>query len=144
MGGMTLQDKLFSFRGRVTRQDYWVYHLVLWGLLGPLAVFVFGWSEEGRTGEAHWWSSAMIAFSLLCVVQIWPSVAINVKRCHDRGKSGWWMLLWAILSPVPYLGLLSGLWYLVELGFLDGTQGANRFGPSPKGLSSDQISEAFT
>ncbi len=69
---------------------------------------------------------------------------------------------WAILSPVPYLGLLSGLWYFFFFFFFcfgffffffffrrarisrRPPQGANRFGPSPKGLELDQISEAFT
>ena len=53
-------------------------------------------------------------------------LALGVKRLHDRDMSGWWTLI----SFVPFGGFIL----LVILGFLDGTQGPNRFGPSPKGI----------
>jgi uncharacterized membrane protein YhaH (DUF805 family) len=49
---------------------------------------------------------------------------LGIKRFHDRDKSGWWLLI----SLVPLIG---PLWLLVELGFLQGSEGANRFGPDP-------------
>ena len=52
-----------------------------------------------------------------------PHLAINTKRCHDRDRSGWFILL----SLIP----LVNLWYIVEVGFLPGTKGNNRFGPDP-------------
>jgi uncharacterized membrane protein YhaH (DUF805 family) len=144
MQAITLQDKLFSFRGRLRRKDFWLYHLVLWSVLVPLGFFAFAWSEEGRTGEARWWSGVMIALVLFGLAQIWPSLAISVKRCHDRNKSGWWVLLWLVLANLPVISILGLAWWFVELGFLDGTQGPNRFGPSPKGLGGERIAEAFT
>jgi len=43
-------------------------------------------------------------------------------------------LNWALygLSALITLGL--GIWILIECGCLDGTQGPNRYGPSPKGI----------
>jgi uncharacterized membrane protein YhaH (DUF805 family) len=61
---------------------------------------------------------------IIYVAMIWPSVALGVKRFHDRNKSGWWVLI----SLVPVIG---GLWYLIECGFLEGTKGPNQFGPDP-------------
>lgn len=55
---------------------------------------------------------------------VWPALAISVKRWHDRGKSGWWVLL----NLVPVVGWL---WALIENGFLRGTDGPNRYGPDP-------------
>ena len=52
------------------------------------------------------------------------ATATNIKRWHDRDKSGWMVLI--LLIP-----LLGWLWSLIELGFLRGTEGENRFGPDP-------------
>ncbi len=78
------------------------------------------------------------------IALIWPSLAISVKRRHDRNKSGWWMLLWMVLSAIPYVGILASLWCLVESGFLaDGTQGPNQFRPRPRAFGGDLVAEAF-
>ena len=53
---------------------------------------------------------------------LWSHFVINVKRWHDRDKSGWWVLI----GLIPLIG---AIWALVELGFLKGTYGKNRFGP---------------
>jgi uncharacterized membrane protein YhaH (DUF805 family) len=54
----------------------------------------------------------------------WLLFVLFVKRLHDRGKSAWWLLLLA-------LPLLGPMWLLVELLFLPGTPGENRFGGDP-------------
>ncbi|TGR16409.1 DUF805 domain-containing protein, partial [Mesorhizobium sp. M8A.F.Ca.ET.197.01.1.1] len=46
------------------------------------------------------------------------------KRWHDRNKSGWWTLI----GLIPIIG---GIWLLIELGILEGTRGANQYGPDP-------------
>ncbi|HAE49771.1 MAG TPA: DUF805 domain-containing protein, partial [Tistrella mobilis] len=51
-------------------------------------------------------------------------LAIGARRCHDRGRSGWFQLI--MLIP-----LIGWIWLLVEIGFLRGTEGPNRFGPDP-------------
>ena len=48
------------------------------------------------------------------------------KRYHDRGKSGWWYL-------VTFIPLIGPIWVLIELQFLSGDRGSNRFGPPPGG-----------
>jgi uncharacterized membrane protein YhaH (DUF805 family) len=60
-------------------------------------------------------------FSLLVII---PAILVYIKRWHDRDKSGWWMLI--LLIPI-----VGAIWFLVELGFLPGTPGPNRFGPPP-------------
>jgi len=55
------------------------------------------------------------------VVLLWPLLAISIKRLHDRGQSGWWMLL----ALVPGVGQA---WQVVNLGFLKARDEGNRFG----------------
>ncbi|RYF93219.1 MAG: MFS transporter, partial [Caulobacteraceae bacterium] len=59
---------------------------------------------------------------IIAVGLVWPLVAIGVKRCHDRGRSGWWLL--AALVPV-----LGWAWLIWDLGLRPGVAGANGFGP---------------
>jgi uncharacterized membrane protein YhaH (DUF805 family) len=74
------------------------------------------------------------------------SIAVGVKRLHDRGKSGWWLVLFyavpgiltAAAPPTEIAGnlllVLSAaieIWALVELGCLPGTAGPNQYGPDP-------------
>ena len=58
-------------------------------------------------------------FALLYLI---PAIIVHIKRFHDRNKSGWWLLI----GLIPIIG---AIWLLIELGFLTGTPGPNRFGP---------------
>jgi uncharacterized membrane protein YhaH (DUF805 family) len=133
-------QKLFSFEGRLRRRDYWLIVLGIWVLeiilIKILALTMLGGAAalSVSTDSAANAAAAMTAmgpmfqiYGLVGLIFLWPALAIGVKRCHDRNKSGWFLLI----GLIPILG---GLWLLIELGFLDGTPGPNRFGPSPKGL----------
>ena len=67
---------------------------------------------------------AVTAGIVLFLFIFWTSLAVGAKRCHDRGRSGWFQLI----SLIPFIG---SLWLLVELGILKGKEGENRFGPDP-------------
>ncbi|OAD23398.1 membrane protein containing DUF805 [Candidatus Thiomargarita nelsonii] len=62
------------------------------------------------------------------LILLWPGLATQVKRWHDRNKSGWWVLI----NLIPIIGWI---WALIEVGFLPGTKGNNRFGSDPLGHS---------
>lgn len=139
---MTLLEKLFGFQGRITRKDYWLYYLSLIGLTAVFSISVIVTARlTGRAVDPRA-DFKMLAVGL-GVLTLWPSLAIGVKRCHDRDKSGWWLLLWGLLGAIPFVGILASLWSFVELGILDGTPGANRFGLSPKGRGTGRIGEIF-
>ena len=108
-----LKRYLFSFEGRVTRLEYWMFYVPL--IIGYIIVFIFAavFGEEAAT----------IILYLLGLVYIWSVIAIQVKRWHDRDKSGWWILI----NIIPIIGF----WALIENGFLSGTEGKNRFGEDP-------------
>ncbi len=126
---------LFSFDGRMGRAQYWLTYAALMVLVGLAAaaasagiigraVVVEG-GEAGGALEAEFVTFVFImapAFALAT----WIGAASAVRRYHDRGKSGiWWF---ACFIPV-----IGPLWQFIELGFLPGDEGPNRFGPPPVG-----------
>jgi uncharacterized membrane protein YhaH (DUF805 family) len=51
-----------------------------------------------------------------------PGLAVAIRRMHDIGRSGWWVLL----NVAPFVGLLVLFWYCAD------SRCANRWGPNPK------------
>ena len=111
-----------NFQGRLNRQPFWIATLVLW--LVSMAVTFVTSILFGSQSAVTTFVQAVVALVLLI-----PSLAVAVKRYHDRNKSGWWILI----VFIPIIGLV---WYIVELGFLPGTPGPNRYGPDPLGAES--------
>jgi uncharacterized membrane protein YhaH (DUF805 family) len=134
---MTLMHKLFGFEGRLRRRDYWLIILAKYAVSFVLGGVVFAVTgDTGDTGEAF--GPIKMLQILLFVPQLWISIAIALKRCHDRDKGGGWV---AFFWLVPIVGWI---WGIVELGFLDGTQGRNSYGKSPKGIgAADPLAEVF-
>jgi uncharacterized membrane protein YhaH (DUF805 family) len=122
-----MTNLLFGFRGRITRAKFWlvalaifVVELILFAALGGNAAM---WANP-QAALAAIGPVAGIVFLIFGVVVTWISLAVAVKRYHDRDKSGWWVLI--IFVPV-----IGGLWYLIECGFLRGSEGHNNYGHDP-------------
>jgi uncharacterized membrane protein YhaH (DUF805 family) len=121
------------------------------GFGGPLAIDVFGISASIRFTDEP--SSVTSLFPQIVTIPMtllfgWCYAAASIKRLHDRNKSGWWSVPY-IVAPGLYshfgallatslAGFFVGtavsiafLWGFVELCFLRGTRGPNRFGPDP-------------
>ncbi len=99
----------FSFRGRSGRQAYWRF------AAGPALAFTALTALldlPARRGA--------FGFTVFGLLPCWVVLAVSVKRCHDRGRSGWFML--ANLIP-----LVGSLWVLVELGFLPAAAAGDRY-----------------
>lgn len=62
--------------------------------------------------------------SLYSLFVLLPSLAVGVRRLHDTGRSGWWMLL----AIVPLVNILLLVFFIQE-----GATGPNEYGPDPKG-----------
>ena len=54
-----------------------------------------------------------------------PGIAVTIRRLHDTGKSGWYLLV----SFIPLIGPLALLYFMV----IDSAPGNNEYGPNPKG-----------
>lgn len=101
-----------GFSGRARRQEYWMFLL-----FNMIIAFVLGFIE-GIFG------SPGIIGMLYSLAVLIPSIAVSMRRLHDTGRSGWWMLI----GFIPVLGAIVLLIFFVQ----DSMQGENQYGPSPK------------
>jgi uncharacterized membrane protein YhaH (DUF805 family) len=104
---------LFSAKGRVTRKHLWKYASVNIAVNTVLIVAAITLTPD--------FFGVFVAWQLAAFV---PGIIISIKRYHDRNKSGWWYLI----SFVP----IVNIYFVVELFFLAGTPGTNRYGDVPK------------
>jgi len=116
-----------GYSGRIGRQTWWIAGVIVGGLQAVVSVF---WEILGRGmgrvdnpgGPSVLMLLVGIGLLVVFIALIWAGFAIHAKRWHDRGKSGWWSL-------IAFIPIVGALWMLVELGFLKGDEGPNRFGP---------------
>ncbi|MTB52340.1 DUF805 domain-containing protein [Lewinella sp. W8] len=114
-------SKYAQFTGRSRRSEYWYFFLVN---------LVVGWALQGLgiatdigllAGLAGLWSLAMLI----------PGIAVGVRRLHDTGRSGWWLLI----ALVPLIGaILLIVWFAT-----DSAPGSNEYGPNPKTGATDDV-----
>ncbi len=119
-----------DFQGRARRKEYWMFHLFYTVIImlsysvivGALLTAISG---EGDPAEAFPILSLLLFLALYLGLLV-PSLAIQVRRLHDIGKSGWFLLV--IL--IPFVGVI---WFLV-LMCTDSQPNTNQYGPNPKGV----------
>ncbi|MBB5941135.1 uncharacterized membrane protein YhaH (DUF805 family) [Xanthomonas arboricola] len=83
-----------------------------------------GGGVGGQNGTSMLSLVAVVLLGLYSLAVVVPSIAVQVRRFHDQGKSGWYVLL----GLIPWVG---GFVILVFM-FLEGVKGANAYGPDPK------------
>lgn len=108
--------KYAVFSGRSRRKEYWFFTL-----FNFLAAVGLSMVDLMRSGVAADFSLLASIYSLVVLL---PSLAVTVRRLHDVGRSGWWILI----AFVPLLGFLVLLVFLLQ----DSQPHANEYGPSPK------------
>jgi len=104
-----------DFGGRARRAEFWWYLAVFAGIDVVLALVQHPMHTKFLT--------AFFGLGLFA-----PTVGVEVRRLHDVGRSGWWLLI----GCVPIVGGLVLLYWFVQ----PGVAGANAFGPDPKQLAS--------
>jgi len=81
-----IRDNYANFKGRASRQEYWMFALV-----NALIAFTLS-MIEGFTGIFGNNDESILANIYSLAVAI-PSIAVGVRRIHDTGKSGWFLLI---------------------------------------------------
>ena len=100
--------KYFDFKGRARRSEYWWYCLfsvvacLIWALFGTLLLALpVGMAVQHVSGNETAGLTTMII--ILCIPLLFlvlPSISVQVRRLHDTGRSGWWMVASIILEIV--------------------------------------------
>jgi uncharacterized membrane protein YhaH (DUF805 family) len=126
-GDGKMSNLLFSVQGRANRAKFWLVALGI--VVVEVILFAVILGGAALSGDPEQIAAAMgpvasVVILVFVVIATWISIAVAVKRYHDRNKSGWWVLI--VFVPV-----IGGLWYLIECGFLRGTPGSNTYGPDP-------------
>ena len=126
---MTVWKVLTSFKGRINRREYWLKGFLPLAIvcLGPFLALI----ALGRT------EAALIVLGALFLATLWSSLAMTVKRLHDRNHPGWHLAL----QLIPVFGQIFAIWVIIDVGFLVGTYGHNRFGEDPGGAFSEVVLE---
>ena len=108
----------FVFEGRARRKEYWMF--ILFNFLVSVALIIV----DSMLGTFNATLGLGLASGIYSLVVLFPSLAVSVRRLHDRAKSGWWLLI----AVIPFIGAIVLLvWFLLE-----GDQGRNRYGDDPK------------
>ena len=109
--------KYSEFSGRSRRKEYWMF--TLFNCLIYLVLFILGLVlRDSALGSVFMGLYFIYALALLI-----PSLAVCVRRLHDTGRSGWWLLI--VIVPIVSIVLLVFM-------CLDSDPGPNEYGPNPK------------
>ena len=140
-----------SVDGRINRAKYWLGAIVL-GIILLLVMYGSIYAAGGSVLEQD--SRTRMITLVVSLVFLYPSIALMVKRLHDRNRPGYFaafMLVPLILKGATdvmgltgdpldqnaldyvFLAIIGvvGIWFFVELGCLRGTVGPNQYGPDP-------------
>ena len=123
----TCFKKSFTFKGRATRAEYWFFVLFQWIISiaccfgGLLVGFIF---DLGAKFDILMSLFIVIPFLVMLI----PSLAVAVRRLHDTGRSGFYLLL-IILGIIPIVSLVIGIVFLVIM--VQPSDQNNKYGPNP-------------
>jgi uncharacterized membrane protein YhaH (DUF805 family) len=101
----------FNVEGRARRTEYWMYFLVYIGIIIVASILdaVVGMGLIG---------------GLVALGHLIPSITVGVRRLHDIGRSGWFLLV----GLIPFIGWIILLYWAVK----EGDPQDNAYGSNPK------------
>ncbi len=126
-------DPVSTFSGRMSRRDYWIQWFLPGMAIGAAMGMVFVLQaliayllspDSFYVIEDSFVPAFITGYWQISIAMLMPGLAVGIRRLHDRGKSGWFMLI----ALIPVVG---SLWLFVEFGFLPGKAGDNEYGPDP-------------
>jgi len=115
-----------DFKSRSRRKEYWMYVLFNFIALIICALIdrILGTTFKMDVGFGETSMGYGYVYTLYALITLVPSLAVVVRRLHDVGKSGWFILV----ALIP----LAGAIWLIVLLCTEGEYFTNKWGPSPK------------
>jgi uncharacterized membrane protein YhaH (DUF805 family) len=101
-----------GFQGRARRKEYWMF--VLFSVIVSIVLTII----ESIL------SVSQVLTGLYSLAILLPSLAVGVRRLHDTGRSGWWLLI----GLIPLIGAIILLVFMCQ----DSQEKDNEYGPNPK------------
>lgn len=117
--------KYAVFSGRAGRSEYWFFALFNFLIVAVLAIggaIINGANAEGP---------GRYPFALYWLAVLLPSLGVSVRRMHDIGRSGWWLLI----GFIPFIGGII----LIVWACQDSQPGTNAYGPNPKESTTETV-----
>jgi uncharacterized membrane protein YhaH (DUF805 family) len=117
-----------SFKGRMSRRNFWasfvllILAAIIFEAVLPLHLFIANVSLAEAQENPFVVLTPLRVFEM--AIFLWFATMFGVKRCHDRDRPGWYLLIW-------FVPLIGQIWLSIELAFFRGTSGPNRYGPDP-------------
>jgi uncharacterized membrane protein YhaH (DUF805 family) len=110
--------KYAVFSGRAQRAEYWYFFLFYMIIYIGLSIV------EGVTGLYFAEPNIGLLSGIFALGTFIPSLSVGVRRLHDTGRSGWWLLI----GLIPIIGVIVLIVFAVQ----DSMPGENSYGPNPK------------
>ena len=146
-----ITTKCSCFKGRARRKEYWgfvLFYSLIWLALG--GILSYGENTDG-------FDCMDISNILVFLVLLLPNLGVTVRRLHDVGFSGWWLLLeipadvFIFVSDKDVENLMNTfetLWgliifvfipavFILVLTLLKSNPQPNKYGPVPEGVKVD-------
>ena len=114
-----LMNNYANLDGRASRSEYWWF--VLFNLIVSIVTFVI----DSTLGTMVTYDMGYVGLIALLALLL-PNVSVSVRRLHDIGKSGWWILL-AIIPIVNFIGIFVFLVFTL----MEGEKQPNQYGNVP-------------
>jgi len=113
--------KYADFSTRASRKEFWSFALFYWFLC--LAMFMISILVDVVFEHSFQMFRLMVGVSVIIALLLMvPTYAVCVRRLHDTGRSGWWILLYFI----PWIGTIALVIMLCRKSDED-----NKYGPKP-------------
>jgi uncharacterized membrane protein YhaH (DUF805 family) len=109
---LVVLERYAQFTGRSRRAEFWWY---------ALANFIISLVLNLLSAASGVFRVIAIIYALAVLI---PGIAVGIRRLHDTGKTGWWLLI----ALIPIVGIIV----LIVFFATDGTPAPNQYGPSPK------------
>ncbi len=108
----------FVFSGRARRKEYWMF--TLFQIIFLIVAIIID-NVLGLAIKSVGYGPVYLLYTLGTLI---PGLAVAVRRLHDTGKSGWYLLM----GLIPLVGGIILFVFMVSAG----DSGANQYGDDPK------------
>ena len=120
--------KYAQFTGRADRKEFWyfvLFYFVVCAILSVLDGMLFGTGRAQFGNGGFDVSSSGPLAAIFAIGSIIPMLAVAIRRLHDTGKTGWWILI----GLIPLVGTILLIAFYAQKGQPE----ANAHGEPPAG-----------